>query len=119
MSLSDFIYAQLKDVAKTVPIAAPLETELPLITYSLDGQEIEKTINSGGVAQNFVTITVYETEYDKANALAEQVKSVLGCATETEHDIIGVTYTSSSNGYNSEPVKRYFVTLEYNIYERF
>ena len=119
MSLSDFIYAKLKDVAKTVPIAAPIETELPLITYSLDGQEIEKTTNGGGVAQNFVTITVYDTEYDKVNILADQIRSVLGCVMETEQNIIGVNYTSSSNGYDSEPVKRYFVTLEYNIYERF
>lgn len=118
MTLSEYIYKHLSGIAKTVPVVAPIETDLPLITYLLDGQESTRTLNSGGYLQNFVTITAYETEYDKANTLAQNIKDVLNCDLEAEQDIIGVTYTSATNGYENEPVKRYFVTLEFNIFER-
>ena len=117
MTLSDFVYKHLKDIATTAPAPAPMETDLPFITYTFDGEEQTKNIGGGGVAQHFVSIECFEAEYDKAQALAKQIKGALTCV-QGEENIIGVTYASSTNGYESEPVKRYFVTLEFNIFER-
>lgn len=118
MNLSNFLYKHLSPIAKTVPVVAPIDTGLPLIAYNIDGQELQRTMNGGGVAQNFVTITVYEDEYDKANDLARQIIDALRCDLTQEQDILGASYQSSSTGYEAEPIKRYNVTLEYNIFER-
>ncbi len=116
MTVQDFIYKQLKDIATTTPAPAPLETAIPFIIYSLDGQETSPTMSSNGYTQNFVTIAVYSDEYDKASALALLIKDAMVC--KKEDTIMGVTYTSRSTGFDTEPVSRYFVSLEFNIYTR-
>lgn len=118
MTLSDFLYLYLSPICKTVPVVAPIETPLPIIVYTIEGQELQKAMSGGGVAQNFVNITIYSDEYDKANDLAIQIKEALECDLTSVENIIGASYQSSSNGYNQEPVKRYFVALEYIIFER-
>ncbi len=116
MNLSEFIHSKLKDIANTYPITAPMKSELPFITYGMDGQQQTTVISGDSVSQNFVTITVYAEEYDEADALSKQIRDVMLCM--TEQNIIGVTFASMSNGFDGEPVDRYNVTLEFNIYER-
>lgn len=115
MNVSEFLYKHLSPVGKTTPAPAPLETNTPFITYSIDGQENTSTLKGSGYAQNFVSVTVYESEYDKADTLAQLAKEALLCV--KDDGIIGVTFTSKSHGYDAEPVARYYVTLEFNIYE--
>lgn len=117
MTVSQFIYKYLNDIAKTYPNNAPDAKELPIIVYSIDSTETNKTI-SGKIAysENFVTITVYSDEYNKAQALAVQVIDTLSCSKEL--NIMGATFTSKSNDYDNEPVDRYSVALEFSIFER-
>lgn len=116
ITVQEFIYKHLKDIATTTPAPAPLETALDFITYSLDGEEVTRTMNGNGYTQNFVTINAYSDEYDNASLLAMGIVEALEC--KKEDTIIGVTYTSKSTGYDAEPVARYFVSLEFNIYTR-
>ena len=116
MTVSEFLFKHLSKVAKTVPLNAPIETPLPFITYSVDSQEVNKTVTQVAYIENFVTVTVYADEYDKAESLATDVQMALSCV--AEQNIMGATYSGKSNSYDSEPVDTYSVALEYSIYER-
>ena len=118
MSVSSFIYTQLKDIASTYPISVPLEVDVPYITYSLDGSEDTKSLNSGGVRQHFVSVIVWGKEYDATRAMAEEVKEQLRCS-DRELNIMGVSFVSQGVSYDGQPLDIHSVTLELNIYERF
>ena len=117
MSVSTYLFGKLSAIADTYPLSAPIETKVPFITYSIDSTEVTKAL-SGRVAytESFVTITVYEDEYDKSETLALQVKGVLGCSEEL--NILGATLNGKSNERIDEPVDRYSVALDYSIFER-
>lgn len=116
MSVSTYLNGKLKGIANTVPITAPIETKVPFITYTIDSQEVNKAI-SGRIThtENFVTVTVFSDEYDKADALALQVQDAFSCS--TEQNIIGATYSGQSKAFDGEPVERFSVALEFSIYE--
>jgi len=117
MTVSEYLFKTLKPIAKTYPLNAPLGAKLPFITYSIDSVETTKAI-SGRIAysENFITVTVYSDEYDKAETLAKEVIDILGCSVEL--NIMGATFTSKTNEYISEPVDSYSVALDYSIFER-
>jgi len=117
MTVSEFIYKQLNGIAPTFPLSTKHDTKTPYIIYSIDSIETTKVI-SGRVAykENFVTITVYEKEYDDANALSTEVIDALNGSKEL--NIMGTTFTSKTTERLDEPVDLYSVALDYSIYER-
>ncbi len=119
MSIGKFIYDSLNGIAETYPAPAPAETALPFITYGIDGQEVIGIMGSGSdIIKNFVTITVYDDEYDKVATLYESIKVALNCSVDEVQGIMGVNYASMSTGFDGEPLDRHSVTLEISIYER-
>jgi len=116
MTVSEFLYKHLNTVENTVPLNAPIETPTPFITYSIDSQEVTKSISGLAYTENFVTVTVYADEYDVSEEISQRVQIALGCI--AEQNIMGATFQGKSNSNDSEPVDRYSVALEYSVYER-
>lgn len=116
MRISDYLFKHLSTLAKTSPLNVPMGTKLPFITYEISGRDETKT-SSGGYIENFVTVTAFEGEYDKAELLGEKIKSTLECV--EDENIIGTTFTSRSNEYTGEPVDTYSTIIEITIFERF
>ena len=117
MTPSEFLHSKLKGIAPTFPLSAKNDAKAPYIIYSIDSIENTKTI-SGRIAykENFVTITVYSDEYDKANTLATEVVDALNGSKEL--NIMGTSFTSKAIERLDEPVDLYSVVLDYSIYER-
>ena len=117
MTVSEFIHKNLNTIAPTYPLSTKQDMKTPYIIYSIDSIETNKAI-SGKVVykENFVTITVYEKEYDEANALSTQVVDALNGL--KEQNIMGTSYTSKAIERLDEPVDLYSVALDYSIYER-
>jgi len=116
MSVPSYLNSKLKDIANTYPSIAPVGTKVPFIIYTVDSQEVNKTI-SGRIThiENFVTVTVFSDEYDKADALALKVEEALECS--REQNIMGVTYNGQSKEFDGEPIGSYSVALEFSVYE--
>jgi len=114
MNISNYLHDTLKDIAPTYPLNAPLDTDMPFITYTLDSSEDIKSISRVVAVQNFVTIEAFESEYDDAQALLIDIVDALSC--NKDSSIIGATLQSTSSSYDSEPIDKYSVSLEYSIY---
>jgi len=117
MNLSEYVFKKANPIAITFPIVAPMGTVLPFLTYTLDGQEQQKTTSDGGVTVNSVTVTAYEEEYDSSLALAEQIENTFNCSA-VEDSIIGTTVQSITTEYIKEPISSYATSVELNIYTR-
>ena len=117
MTVSDYLYKKLSTIATTYPLNVPIEVKPPYIVYEVSGQEVTKTVSGVGYSEVFTTISVYATEYDKAEDLAELIKAELNDC-KSEQNIIGATFTSKATSYDGEPVDLYSTLLEYSIFER-